>query len=264
MTLLRALAQRAVDSAPQETPPAVAVRGLVFQRGKQTVVKVDTLDIRRNDVLAIVGPNGAGKTTLLLCLALLLVPTAGTIAFDGVRAKDMLRQRRRMAVVFQDPLLIDMSVQENIALGLRFRGLDRQTITQRTGYWLERFGIAQLAHRRARELSRGEAQRVSLARAFVTQPEILFLDEPFTNLDGPTHRALIDSLAAVLAETGVTTVIISHDLKDVLHLASKVAVMISGAIRQLGRPRDVFAYPLRDDVQAFLAAHRTGGGLAAP
>ncbi|MEK7874238.1 MAG: ATP-binding cassette domain-containing protein [Chloroflexota bacterium] len=258
--------ERGLPGGPGEAPVAIRVRGLTVRRAGRLVLSVPDLGVPPQEVLGIVGPNGAGKTTLVLCLALLLTPTAGTINFDAISAKSgsgTLGRRRRMAVVFQDPLLMHTSVWENVALGLRFRGVSKLDTDERVEQWLARLDIAHLARRHARELSRGEAQRVNLARAFVVQPEILFLDEPFSNLDGPTHRALVDSLESILKETRITTLFVSHDLKDVVRLADRLAVLIDGAIRQLGRPREVFAYPLSLDVQRFIAAHRTGGGITA-
>ncbi len=192
------------------------------------------------------GPNGSGKSTLLLTLALLLPPAAGRLWFDGElvdRGADRVELRRRMAVVFQAPLLLDMSVGDNVALGLRLRRVPDDGVHQRVSFWLERFGIQALARRPARTLSGGEAQRASLARAFALAPEVLFLDEPFSALDAPTRAAVIDDLVQILKETGVTTVFVTHDRDEALALGDRLGVLFAGHILQLDTPEAVFAAP---------------------
>jgi tungstate transport system ATP-binding protein len=152
------------------------------------VLEIEQLEVQTGEVLAIVGPNGAGKSTLFLALARLLKTQGGEIFFDGrsLGELNLLSYRRKIALVLQEALLLDASVKENVALGLKFRGLPTHEIEQRVSLWLKRLNIAHLEERPARRLSGGEAQRVSLARAFVLQPELLLLDEPFTSLDSPT------------------------------------------------------------------------------
>lgn len=147
---------------------------------------------------------------------------------------------------------MDRSVYDNAALGLRFRGTSRVEIRERVTHWLERLGVAHLTDRPARKLSGGEAQRVSLARAFVLQPNLLLLDEPFTALDSPTRMRLLEDLKSVLSETKMTTIFITHDLQEALKLATRMAVMLEGRIEQSGIPQEVFEQPANDRVAAFL------------
>jgi tungstate transport system ATP-binding protein len=134
------------------------------------------------------------------------------------------------------------------------RKVPAEEIKIRARKWMERFGILQLAKRQAGTLSSGEAKRASLARAFVLQPEILFMDEPFGALDGPTHQALIEDFENVLRETKVTTVMVTHDRNEALVLADRVAVMIKGSISQIGIPEEVFSAPIDEQVAAFVEA----------
>ena len=222
----------------------------VVRRGRE-VVHVDLLAIEEATTLAVLGPNGAGKTTLLLALAA-LVPSAGEVRFRGTPISDALAYRRRVAVVFQRPLLLDRSVRENAELGLALRGVatgDRRT---RAGNALARLGIAHLAERSALGLSGGEAQRVSIARAIAVDPEILFLDEPFGALDAPTREALIADLARVLRSQRVTTVLVTHDRDEALSLADRIAVLLHGRLRQLDLAERVFANPADPEVAAFV------------
>jgi tungstate transport system ATP-binding protein len=217
------------------------------------VLDVPALDIERGEVLAVIGPNGAGKTTLLLQLALLQRPDAGEVRFNGqpTRGRE-LAIRRRMAVVFQEPLLLERTVAANVETGLRLRGVRGDERRARVERWLARFGIAHLASRSARTLSGGEAQRASLARAFALEPEVLLLDEPFSALDQPTRQALTADLAGALSETGVTAVLVTHDRDEAARVGDRVAVMLAGRIVQAGTPSDVFSAPVDEDVAAFV------------
>ncbi len=142
----------------------------------------------RGEILAVIGPNGAGKSTLLRVMALLQQPTQGKIYFRDreVIPTDGLAIRRRMASVFQEPLLLNASVYDNAALGLKLRGMNRHTIEQRLRPWLKRLGIEHLASRKARTLSGGEAQRTSLVRALALDPEILLVRRTFFS-SRPAH-----------------------------------------------------------------------------
>ncbi|MGH7264167.1 MAG: ABC transporter ATP-binding protein, partial [Candidatus Rokuibacteriota bacterium] len=234
------------------------VRDLVVAYGGRPALEVAHLAVRRGETLTIVGPNGAGKSTLLRVLALLEAPTRGTVRFGdaAVRydSRTLLALRRRTAVVFQSPLLCDTSVHDNVALGLRFRRRSAEEIERRVRPWLERFGILHLAARSARTLSGGEAQRTALARAFVLEPEILFLDEPFGALDLPTREALLLDLNAALQQPDMTTVFITHDRTEALMLGDRVAVVMGGRVAQLDAPDRVFSAPASEEVARFVGA----------
>jgi len=204
-------------------------------------------------VLAVVGPNGAGKSTLLQVMALLERPAAGDVFFDGQPVEgDRLPYRRRMAVLFQEPLLLDTSVDNNVRSGLSLRGLPRSEQARRTAYWLERLGIAHLARRPARSLSGGEAQRVSLARALTLEPEVLLLDEPFAALDPPMRESFLNDLEGIVREGRLTTVFVTHDRAEALRLGDRVAVMMGGSIRQVGTAAEVVSAPVDEEVAAFV------------
>lgn len=234
--------------------PLLEVNDLVVNRRGLAVLSVDHLDIRRGEVLAVIGPNGAGKSTLLLALARLLPIERGQITFDGKPAAETggLAYRRRIGLVLQEPLLMDTSVFENVAAGLRFRKLPGSEITPRVDEWTSRLGISHLRERPARRLSGGEAQRVSLARAFAIQPDLLMLDEPFSALDAPTRLHLLDDFQSLLAATSITTIFITHDLDEALLLGDRVAVILDGRLRQAGTPQEVFNSPADQEVAAFV------------
>ena len=236
----------------------VEIRDLLVKRGDHPALQLDSLMIQESEVLAVVGPNGAGKSTLLLTLARLLKPEQGQILFNDQQAtvESDTVYRRRIALVMQDPLLFDTSVFDNVASGLRFRGIAKEEIRQRVPLWLERLGVAHLSKRRAGQLSGGEAQRVSLARALVLEPQLLLLDEPFSALDPPTRSRLLEDLGILLDETATTTVFVTHDLDEAAQLADRMAVIVGNRLRQSGRPDDIFAVPVDEDVAQFLE-HRS-------
>ena len=232
----------------------IQIRDLLVQRNGQDVLRIDTLDIARGETLTVVGPNGAGKSTLLLVLAHLLRPVRGYIQFEGRSLKDLneLEYRRKISFVFQLPLLLDMTVEENVALGLKFRGVSKAEIQVRAGKWMKVLGVESLSKRRAGLLSGGEAQRVSLARAFVLDPELLLLDEPFAALDPPTHARLLEDLAKILKADHRTAVFVTHNLKEAARVGDRVAVIADGMLRQVGTATQIKSKPVDESVRAFL------------
>jgi tungstate transport system ATP-binding protein len=233
----------------------LSVQNLQVEIAGRTLLVVPTLAIQRGEVLAVLGPNGAGKSTLLQALACLREATTGTLTFDNQHVdlrNPTLDFRRRLAVVFQEPLLFDTTVAENVASGLKLRRVASATIRDKVSQWLERLGITHLARRQARTLSGGEAQRVSLARAFVLDPDFLLLDEPFSALDAPTRESLIDLFHRLQRHTETTTLFVTHDRQEALRLADRIAVMERGVIVQVGTPEEVFSQPLSETVANFV------------
>jgi tungstate transport system ATP-binding protein len=254
-----------MNQVKMQTPKyALEVNNLSVVLGGQTILTAPSLQVIPGEVFVIIGPNGSGKTTLLLSLALLLKQASGTILYDGRPVKsgsEMLETRRRSAVVFQEPLLLNGTVRDNVTLGLRLRKISKEEIPARTEKWLRRFGIDALAGRQARTLSGGEAKRTSLARAFALQPDILFLDEPFTSLDSPTRAALMEDFEDVLRETKVTTIMVTHDRNEALGLAHRIAVLINGQVRQVGIPEQIFSHPVDEEVAKFVEVENIVNGV---
>jgi tungstate transport system ATP-binding protein len=236
-------------------PAALALRDVRVHRGGRVALDVPELCLAPGESLALMGPNGAGKSTLLEVAGLLRRPDVGELLVGGERVTPRRERalRRRMAVVFQAALLFDVPAIENVAAGLRFRGTPRREAERRALGWLERFGVAHLAGRSGRALSGGEAQRVSLARAFAVEPEILLLDEPFAALDAPTRIALIPDLARELRAGKIAAMIVSHDRSEAFALADRLAVLVDGRIAQIGPPKELVASPVNPTVAALLA-----------
>jgi len=230
------------------------LREIEVSGGGRPILRVPRLQVMESELLAVIGPNGAGKSTLLRVIGLLQAPAAGTVAFRDrpVGGGNLIALRRRMASVFQEPLLCDTTVFENVALGLRFRRLPAPAIAARVEFWLDQFGIARLARRQARTLSGGEAQRVALARALVLRPELLLLDEPFSSLDQPTREALLEELGIILRRDRITTVLVTHDRDEAVMLGDRVAVMMGGEILQLDEAPRLFRVPVSAEVARFV------------
>jgi tungstate transport system ATP-binding protein len=235
--------------------PLLAVKELQVRRGGSLVLDISSLTAEEGTILSLIGPNGAGKTTLMQTLACLIKPHGGEFFFKGERVfsnHGLLQYRRKLAVVFQEPLLFDTTVFQNVASGLKIRGMARTEIEKRVKQNLQRFGISHLRDRSARKISGGEAQRTALARALAIQPEILFLDEPFASLDPPTRESLMEDLEKILRQTNTTTVFATHDRMEALRLSDRIAVMDQGRILQIGPPAEVMNQPRDEFVASFV------------
>lgn len=238
-----------------EPTPILEARNVAVKRGGATLLRVPSLLIAKGENLALIGPNGAGKTTLLQTLSYLLKPFEGEIFFKGEKVnsnQSIFNYRRKLALVFQEPLLFDTTVFENVAAGLKIRGMSRPEIRERVMDYLERLGIGHLSQRSAKTLSGGEAQRTSLARAFAVQPDVFLLDEPFGALDPPSRESLIEDLRQVLRQTRMTTLFATHDRLEALRLSDRIAVMNQGRIIQIGNPGEVMNHPRNEFVASFV------------
>ncbi|BDX32112.1 molybdenum import ATP-binding protein ModC [Mycobacterium antarcticum] len=222
------------------------VRAVVESRGLDVEFAVPP-----GEVLAILGPNGAGKSTVLHVIAGLVRPDPGSVRVgDRVLTDSSTGTRvetydRRIGLLMQDPLLFPhLSVSANVAFGARSGNrLSRKVSHDAAGHWLAEVEAADLAHRRPRRLSGGQAQRVALARALAADPDVLLLDEPLAGLDVGTAAAMRAVLRRVLTRDGRSSVLVTHDLLDVVTLADRVMVLESGRIAEAGRTADVVAAP---------------------
>jgi tungstate transport system ATP-binding protein len=232
-------------------PAVLELSGVRVERGGHLVLDVPSFRLGAGEIVALIGPNGSGKTTLLQTLMGLLPRAAGAARFRGEELEAdgrLVERRRRLALILQECLLFDGTVEANVATGLRLRGVPRAEVRRRVGAYLERFRLAGLAGRAARKLSGGEARRVSLARALVVEPEVVLLDEPFSHLDAPTRQAITDDLEATVREAGMAAVLVTHDAGEALRLADRIVVMHEGRIVQDDAPAEVLNHPVNEFV----------------
>ena len=229
-------------------------QNICWQQDGKTILNDIDFRLQRGEIVGLVGPNGSGKSSLLKILSFLENPTSGQLTFQGrkINRSVPLDIRRRMAVVFQESLLLNSTVYENVAAGLKIRGIAKRDINHKVENWLNSFGILHLINQSARSLSGGEAQRASLARAFVMEPDVLFLDEPFSALDTPTKESLIDDIERILSTTKTTAVIVSHDFRDILRLAMRAVVLINGRVEAENAPLELLKGTSSVQVESFL------------
>ncbi len=226
------------------------MRNIEQRYGERRVLDVPFFRVDRGERLVLLGPNGSGKSTLLRLLSLVEMPTQGEVWHDGTRvdAGNSLAIRRRFALLLQKPVFFRGTVHSNVTYGLRLRARPRDEIKGRLERAAALFFIGPLLSRRVDQLSGGEAQRVNLARAFIIQPEILFLDEPFSALDAPTREELLLELRRIVMETGQTTVLVTHHREEAAFFGTRLAVILDGAICQEGAVEEVFSMPASDAV----------------
>ena len=207
--------------------------------------------------LVVIGPSGAGKSMLLRAITGVLRPDAGRITlngrnlFAGDRRLDLPANERRIGYVPQDfALFPHLTVAGNIGFGLRL--LSRSDRAARVAEMLALTGLESQRNLRPAQLSGGQKQRVALARALAVRPELLLLDEPFSAVDAPTRQTLIEDVHRLLATTGTPAVLVTHDRNEAMRLADRLAVLISGRIRQIGDPSEVFSAPVDEEVAQFV------------
>jgi len=223
--------------------------------GAVQVLRDVSLHVPRGEFHTLLGPSGSGKTTLLKIVAGFTPASNGAVMLAGRDITDILPEHRNIGVVFQHYALFPhMTVAENIAFGLKMRGVARAERESRVQEVLRLVRMTGFGHRRPAMLSGGQQQRVALARALVIQPQLLLLDEPLSALDRKVRQEVREELKRIQAETGVTTVMVTHDQEEALFLADRVLVLEAGAVRQAGAPADIYRNPVDEFVAGFLGA----------
>ncbi|MBS7625825.1 ATP-binding cassette domain-containing protein [Candidatus Bathyarchaeota archaeon] len=232
--------------------------------GRQVLKDID-FKVQSGEVFVLVGPNGAGKTTLLRILDLLEEPTEGRILFNETpvdySAKDKVALRRRIGMLFQQTKLFDMSVSDNIAYGLKVRGEDKVTIEGKVRETLKLVQLQGYERKNALTLSGGEAQRVSLAQALVTEPELLLLDEPTANLDPRNISIIEEVLTNINREKRTTIIMATHNMFQAENLAHRVAMINNGKIEGVGTFQEIFGRP-SEPVKNFVKFENVFSGLS--
>lgn len=231
---------------------------LLESTGQVVGVNEVNLTIERGELFVVMGLSGSGKSTLVRMINRLIEPSAGRVLFNGVDVTamsdhELVELRRcKMSMVFQSfALLPHLSVIDNVSFGLSVAGVEKSSAKQRALEALKLVGIADVADQRPEQLSGGMQQRVGLARAWVTEPEILLMDEAFSALDPLIRTEMQDALLDLQQSAKRTIVFISHDLAEAVRIADRIAVMAEGGIRQVGTPAEIIEKPADDYVRAF-------------
>lgn len=226
------------------------IENLCMSFGEKEVLKGIDLVIRRGEIFGLIGPSGAGKTTLLRILNLFEKPTHGNILFEGIRLNGT--NRKKMSLLFQTPAVFNTSVFDNVAYGLKVRGIDRRTIEKKVSSALHIVGLSGMEKQKPRTLSGGEAQRMAFARAIVYDPEILLLDEPTTNLDPANVAKIEEIIKRIRIERGTTIVIATHNIPQVKRIADRVGILLNGELIEVNSIEGIFAAPEDERSAAFL------------
>jgi multiple sugar transport system ATP-binding protein len=214
-----------------------------------------TLNVADGEFLVLVGPSGCGKSTVLRCVAGLEASTSGTIAINGRRVDHLPPQSRDLAMVFQTYALYPhLNVYNNLAFGLKVRGVPKDEITERVQAVAAQLAILPLLSKKPRELSGGERQRVALGRAIVRQPQAFLMDEPLSNLDAALRVKMRTELLKLHRELGITVLYVTHDQTEALTMGDRVAVLHQGRLQQVAAPRELYERPANQFVAAFIGS----------
>jgi tungstate transport system ATP-binding protein len=208
--------------------PALSVKDLLINKGENFNLEIESLELLPHRIYALTGPNGAGKTTLLRTMALLEVPQRGTVRI-AAGSGSLAQQRQLVTLVEQSPYLLEGSVYDNLAFGLRLRGYHGNSLNERIKATLGKVGLDGFERRKVRKLSGGEMQRVALARGLSLEPEVLLLDEPTANIDSKSLQAF-ETLLGNLPREGMTVVFSTHDLSQPERLGGEIIRIENGRI----------------------------------
>ncbi|MFJ3765813.1 ABC transporter ATP-binding protein [Streptomyces sp. NPDC090082] len=243
---------------------AIRLTGLCRTYGRTEAVAGVDLDIADGEFFSMLGPSGSGKTTVLRMIAGFETPTAGTVELAGRDVTRLAPFERDVHTVFQDYALFPhMTVEQNVAYGLKVRGVPRAERLVRARAALAQVGLDGLGRRRPAELSGGQRQRVALARALVGRPRVLLLDEPLGALDLKLRERMQVELKAIQREVGITFVFVTHDQEEALTMSDRIAVFHQGRIEQVATPAEIYEHPATPFVAGFVGTSNLLSGDAA-
>ncbi|WP_045738517.1 ABC transporter ATP-binding protein [Xanthomonas sp. MUS 060] len=256
-----ALSQVSPHPLPESPTPPTTGCGYLSIAGVckdyEGVVALDTIDLEigKGEIFALLGGSGSGKSTLLRCLGGFERPSRGRIVLDGQSLDDLPPYQRPLNMMFQSYALFPhMTVEQNIAFGLRFDGLSRTAIVARVGEMLELVRLQTLGKRKPHQLSGGQQQRVALARALAKRPKLLLLDEPMAALDKQLRAQMQLELRAIIQASAVTCVMVTHDQEEAMTMATRIALMDAGVIRQIGTPDAIYEQPANRFAAEFIGS----------
>ncbi|MBE6447386.1 MAG: polyamine ABC transporter ATP-binding protein [Alphaproteobacteria bacterium] len=242
--------------------PYVSIKNLTKTFGERTAVNDVSLSIYKGELFSLLGHSGCGKTTLLRMLAGFESPTSGKIFIDGVDMTHTPAYKRPVSMVFQSYALFPhMTVEQNIAFGLIQEGMNKNEIRDRVDAYLKLVQMSGYEHRRPHQLSGGERQRVALARSLVKQPKLVLLDEPLAALDKKLRERTQLELVNIQEKVGVTFIMVSHDQEEAMTMSTRIGIMNTGRILQIGSPTEIYEYPNSRYVADFIGSVNLFDGL---
>src|SRR5437773_7821714 len=231
----------------------VSIQNLTKKFGDMVVLKDMSLEVHDQELFFLLGPSGCGKTTLLRLIAGFYLPDEGRLFFGGKPMNGVPPHQRNTGMVFQNyALWPHMTVAENVVYGLDVRGVSAAEKKERVAEALAIVQMDKFAHRAPNQLSGGQQQRVALARALVIRPDVLLLDEPLSNLDARLRLEMREEIRRIHAQTRITTIYVTHDQKESLSLAGRIAIMRDGVIEQVADPRTIYRSPTNRFVADFI------------
>jgi len=243
--------------------PLLEIDRVTKKFGDYTAVTQTSFNIERGEFLAIMGSSGCGKTTMLRMLAGLEEPSSGEIRLDGVSQSGLPPWERDLPLVWQSLALFPfLSVLDNVAFGLKMRGVPKKVRHEKARNWISKLELGEFAERNVTQLSGGQRQRVALARALVTEPKVILLDEPLSALDahlGVRMQALLRSLQR---ELGITFIYVTHSQVEAFSMADRVVVMSRGKVEQIGVPKEIYRQPANRFVADFIGNVNIFRGVA--
>ena len=242
---------------------AVHIQDLVKNYGDFFAVNHVSLDIENGEFFTLLGPSGCGKTTLLRMIAGFNEIDGGTLSFDANRVNDLPAYRRNIGMVFQNYAVFPhMTVADNVAYGLKARGVSGKKLEDKVKEGLALMRIESLGERMPAQLSGGQQQRVALARAIVIEPDVLLMDEPLSNLDAKLRLEMRIAIRRIQRELGITTIYVTHDQEEALAISDRIAVMNTGRVMQVDRPETIYQQPANTFVANFIGTSNFITGMA--
>ncbi|CAG7627304.1 Spermidine/putrescine import ATP-binding protein PotA [Paenibacillus solanacearum] len=231
----------------------VELKNIQKKFGSNVVVDHFNLQIEQGECVSFLGPSGCGKTTTLNMIAGFLDPDEGELIIKGKRMNGVPSNKRDLGMVFQTySLFPHMTIFENVAYGLKLRKVPKAETAARVNKVLELVKLPHISDRYPRQLSGGQRQRIAIARALVTEPTLLLLDEPLSNLDAKLREELRDEMKRLQQEIGVTTIFVTHDQEEALYLSNRIVVLDHGKVEQIGTPWDIYNRPASEFVHTFI------------